>query len=63
MIDNNSHVETFSGATKNNFKERYYGHGQGFRLNEKEYATTLSYPPIYGSLKKRGRIQHKMDYN
>ena len=42
VVDNNGHVETYTGATKNTFKERYYGHAQSFRLKEKEHATTLS---------------------
>ena len=41
MVDNNGHVETYTGATKNTFKERYYGHAQSFRLKEKEHTTTL----------------------
>ena len=42
VVDINGHVETYTGATKNTFKERYYGHAQSFRLKEKEHATTLS---------------------
>ena len=39
---NSYNFETYTGATKNTFKERYYGHAQSFRLKEKEHATTLS---------------------
>ena len=42
VVDNSGHVETYRGATKNTFKERYYGNDQSLRLKEKEHETKLS---------------------
>lgn len=42
VVENNGHTETYTGCTKNTFKELYYGHSASFRNKEKEHATTLS---------------------
>ena len=42
-------TETYTGVTKNTFKQRYYGHSSSFRNREQEFSTTLS--SHIGSLK------------
>ena len=35
-------TNTYTGLTKNTFKERYYGHTNSFKKRKKEHSTTLS---------------------
>ena len=42
VVDQNQNTETYTGLTKNTFKERYYGHSASFRRRKKEHETTLS---------------------
>ena len=38
----NIETETYTGVTKNTFKQRYYGHSSSFKNRENEFSTTLS---------------------
>ena len=38
----NISTESYTGVTKNTFKQRYYGHSSSFRNREQEFSTTLS---------------------
>ena len=40
--NNTRSIETYTGLTKNTFKQRYNGHKSSFKKREKEHATTLS---------------------
>ena len=40
--NNNRKTETYTGLTKNNFKNRYNGHQESFRKKKKQHSTTLS---------------------
>ena len=40
--NNSTNIETYTGLTKNTFKQRYNGHKSSFRKRKKEHATTLS---------------------
>ena len=42
MVDGNNNEETYTGPTKNAFKERFYGHSSSFNNREIEHETTLS---------------------
>ena len=42
-VNNNGKIiETYTGLTKNKFKQRYNGHKASFRKKKKQHATTLS---------------------
>ena len=42
VVDGNNNTETYTGLTKNSFKDRYYAHSSSFRKRKKEHETTLS---------------------
>ena len=42
VTDENNNKETYTGLTKNTFKQRYYSHKNSFKKRKKEHDTTLS---------------------
>ena len=42
VVDENNNIETYTGLTKNTFKDRFYGHRNSFKNRDQEHETTLS---------------------